>query len=230
MRCISRSRWADISPSPATRQAALSVSRDDSRTSLTSGSFVLRWSKSFLSSSSASAFFSSFLSPSISPRSAARSFLPLYSGRLGMTNSSMGSVSSSTSQPLARNASRCGECSTCSRASADQIVNLLLFRRHGLDVLRQRRELAGRRLQRLEQQQVGDAVAVVPVAADALLEDRAQFLVEADVLLVVVRLHVVQLLEDGADDVLADLLQKRVVLEHFAGNVQRQVGRIDHAA
>ena len=75
--------------SSATSTAAESFRRVERRTSLTSGSFDLIASSSGLKASSCLCW--------ASPRSAALSFLPLYSGSEVVTNSSIGSIRSSTS-------------------------------------------------------------------------------------------------------------------------------------
>lgn len=105
--------WADISCSSATRTAALSFNRVERRTSLTSSSsFVL-----IASSSPANVSASFGFSSPTAPRSTALSFLPLYSPIVLTTYSSTGSVSSSTSCPLATNASTYGDRSICRRVS-----------------------------------------------------------------------------------------------------------------
>ena len=111
------SRVGVRSPGSPTRTAADSVSRCDSRTSLTSSASadaiqVSRVSKPFLVSSSTS-------SPprSTSPAAIEASGFSSNDGTAPTHTSSTGSVSSSTSYPLARNASMCGDRSSAARES-----------------------------------------------------------------------------------------------------------------
>ena len=130
------------SPSPATRHAALSFSRLDRRTSLTSGSFAFRYSNSFLYFSSLPPF------PRPSYRLPARrgpppcSFLPLYSAKLRDDELVDRIGQQQHFLPLGPERFQVRRMLDQLAALADQVVDLLLLGRHRLDVLRQRGELA----------------------------------------------------------------------------------------
>ena len=116
-------------------------------------------------------------------------------------------------------------------AVADQVLDVLLLRRHLLDVLGQRDELA--RLASFSDSNSSRSASFSRLAKSRptpSLSIDAQFLVERDVLVESVFFMRLQVVEDVAHDVFLDLVQKRVLLERFARDVQRQVARIDHAA
>ena len=111
-----------MSWSSPTMQAGEVVSREESRTSLTVSSRVV----AIQPSSAAKSFSFSAVSASFSADSPSRSTwpfaidwnsLPSNPDTASTHISSIGSVSTSTSKPLARNASRCGEFSMLARDS-----------------------------------------------------------------------------------------------------------------
>ena len=107
-------------------------------------------------------------------------------------------------------------------------VDLRLLGGHGVDIFLERDEL---RLARVVEQQVLDLVDLVARLGDgAGTQHHAEGGVELLVLLTVVGHELRQLGLDLLAEVRGDELELAVVLEHLTRDVQRQVGRIDHAA
>ena len=113
---------------------------------------------------------------------------------------------------------------------AGDVVDVLLRLGHAIDILLQRDQLAGRGLVRLEQQQLLDLLAVLQVEMDPFLQHRAEFLPERQVFLARSLFHLLQGVESLFDQVLADLEDLPVLLQHFARDIERQVGGIDDPA
>ena len=106
--------------------------------------------------------------------SIALSALPLYSCSESTTNSSAGSVKSSTSQLLALKLSNSGDCSSDLPALAGQVVNLRLIARHALDIIGQRGQLARVGLRRFEQEQFGELLLVLEILIRPFFQEDAE--------------------------------------------------------
>ena len=116
-----------------------------------------------------------------------------------------------------------------SAALADQVVDRGLIGLQVGDVLLEasadRRLLRGRKARQRQQ-----LVAPLVILVDALLEDAAERLPDLGEAFRVLVREGLQLGDDPAGDGLADLRHLRVVLQHLARDVERQVLAVDHAA
>ena len=108
------------------------------------------------------------------------------------------------------------------------VVDVLLVRRHVLDVVLEEDALAGVAAGRRILQELLDAVGMLPVRMHALLQHRAERREELLVLLALL-LQVLEGREDLRGDGRLDLRDDSIVLQHFARDIERQVGRVNHA-
>lgn len=113
---------------------------------------------------------------------------------------------------------------------AGDVIDILLRFGHRFDVLRQRNGLSVGRIEGLEAAQISNGVAVFPIGRYAFFEDFAVFTPNRVVLLDVGLGHFLERLEHQTRNLLLDLLDGFVLLEHLARDVQRQILGIDDAA
>ena len=109
------------------------------------------------------------------------------------------------------------------------VVDVFLVLRHGVHIFAQGDELF--LLRAAVEQKVGQQIALHAVIADdAVFELRAEHVEELFVLFAVALHKTGKLALDLLFEIHRDELELAVVLEHFAGDVQREIRRIDDAA
>ena len=108
-------------------------------------------------------------------------------------------------------------------------VDVLLVLRHRLHVVVERHKLPGLRLRAWIEHKLLDAVGILPVGVDALLENAPENIPELEVVVCALVLHLLKRGKNLGCDRLLDLADHGVVLKHLAGDVERQVSGINHA-
>ena len=117
------------------------------------------------------------------------------------------------------------------QARRQQVVDVLLALLHPAYVIAERDvRLAGAGLGRGEAQQLGDLVAVPVVLGQAFLQDGAELLPERGVLLRLLLRRVGEQPQHLLGRVGPDVVDDAAALQQFAGDVERQVAGVDHAA
>ena len=112
---------------------------------------------------------------------------------------------------------------------AERVVDRRLVRPQRGDVVGEAPPFL-RRLAGLEAGDLVELVAPLGVLVEALLDDRAEGLPGLLEAFLVVRGELFQVAQDAVGDRLADRFEHRVLLQHLARDVERQVFRIDDAA
>ena len=111
------------------------------------------------------------------------------------------------------------------------VVNLILSFLHPADVIRQRDSLFGAVVvSRGKAQQLGDLLAIAMILRRPLLDDPPKILPELAVFLGIVGRHVLQQPQHFLDRSATNAVHDLAALQDFAGDVERQVVGIDHAA
>ena len=218
---------------PATRQEALEVSRCEARTSETRSPRVALIT-AMIAASSASGFVSSLLSSSsgirpksISPWLSDFSGLPSKSSGAEVQNASTGSVSSSTSMPRAAADSSFGFDFSRSMLSPTRKYTSVWFGlRSAMYCFSDRFSPAVTGEARQRQQ----FLAPLEILVEAFLDDRAEGVPDLREILRILVAEAFEFADDPRGHGLPDLRQLRIVLQHLAGNVERQVLAVDHAA
>ena len=152
--------------------------------------------------------------------------LPSNSCRWPATHSSMRSVSSSTSMPLARKPSRCGLLRAAAKRIGGQVVNGLLIRLHARHILLERdcRGIAARR-GRVEAQQLRDPLLLAGSSMMPSFSTTPKVFQNSAYSSRLVRGQILEQIQRALDQRGLDLLDRAIVLQQLARHVQRQVGR-----